>query len=82
MARVFIELAVKPDRRLVVALDFISGIFTFEGIGCDTIAPPDKPLTIMLNSGESYDVYGVSVTALMVALQAHGKAEGWLPLPT
>jgi hypothetical protein len=79
--RSYIELYVKPGRRALIALDTIDAIFTSEGHDCTTIAPPDRPVTILLKSGFEFETYGISPAAIMVAMKTFGKIDGWIPLP-
>lgn len=80
--KAFIELMMKPARRVLVDVGSIKAIFTGEGHDCYAIAPPDFPLTILLNDGAEFEVYGISPQTIMVQLQAYGRIDGWLALPS
>ena len=78
----FMELMIKPARRALVDVSAIKAVFTGEGHDCYAIAPPDYPLTILLNDGTEFETYGISADTIMVQLRAYGKIDGWLALPT
>jgi len=80
--KAYVELMVKPARRAVVDIASIAAVFTSEGYDCLGIAPPEHPLTVLLNNGHEFDCYGISVANLFGQLQHYQRVDGWLPLPT
>ena len=76
-----IELLIKPNRRAVIDLNAISCLFTSPGSDCNTVAPPESPITVLMSNGNEFETYGISVVQILIAMKTYGKSDGWLPLP-
>lgn len=59
----------------------IKAIFTAEGCDVLSMASPDSPLTVLLNDGTEFEVYGISAEQVIVQLQAYNRIDGCLWLP-
>jgi len=79
--KAYIELVTKGARRAIVDIASIKAIFTAAGQDIGTMASPDEPLTILLNDGTEFEVFGISAEAIMQQLQAYGRIDGCLWLP-
>ena len=62
----FIELRVVGDRRAIIEAGSIAGFVTSPSGRVDTIATPESPIAIILRGGETLDVYGESVSMIVV----------------
>jgi hypothetical protein len=80
--KAYIELYLKGGRRAFVDIGSIRAIFTGDGHDRTSIAPPEHPLTIVLDNGTEFESYGISVQTIMEQLQMHGRIAGCLYLPT
>lgn len=79
--KTFIELHVVGGRKAFVDISAIKAIFTAEGIDAETVAPPDKAHTILLNDGTEFAFFGISVEALFAYMMEYRRINGWMAHP-
>jgi hypothetical protein len=79
--KTFIELHVPGGRVALVDIAAIKAIFTSDGIDAETIAPPDKAHTMLLNDGTEFEFFGISVEALFAYMMEYRRINGWLRHP-
>ncbi len=79
--KTFIELHVVGGRTAFVDIGAIKAIFTAEGIDANTIAPPDKAHTMLLNDGTEFEFFNISLAALFEYLMEYRRINGWMRHP-
>lgn len=67
MARVFLELAVSGDRRVLIEPGLIGGVLT-SGSDLSETASKEAPLRLLMRAGETIDVIGISAHLLLAKM--------------
>lgn len=66
----YVEVMVRGNSRAFLAAGQIAGILTAAGSTANTVATPEEPFAILMNSGETlHGVYGISPNRLMLYVE-------------